>query len=124
MADDKGSKSLTKRLGLWLHRTLIRFRLLPRRPREPDSQSPSETDQLIGDVDFDDQWRIFRTGFLTVSALLIVDVLVLLGQWVLVRPTSREVLIATIGLLALNLIVSLWVLMRVRRSVVDSAFQS
>jgi hypothetical protein len=123
MADDKGSKSLTKRLGLWLHRTLIRFRLLPGRPREPDSQSPSETDQLIGDVDFDDQWRIFRTGFLTVSTLLLVDILALSALWVFVDPTTQELLLGTIGLVVLNLIVSLWVLMRVRRSVVDSLFR-
>lgn len=109
---------------MWLHRTLVRFRLLRGQRTEADTQGQSEQERLVGDLDFDDRWKIFRTGFLTVSALLIVDVLVLLGLWVLVRPTSREVLIATIGLLALNLIVSLWVLMRVRRSVVDSAFQS
>lgn len=124
MAGDKGSKPLRRRLGLWLHRTLVRFRLLRGQRTEADTQGQSEQEQLVGNLDFDDRWKIFRTGFLTVSALLIVDVLVLLGLWVLVRPTSREVLIATIGLLALNLIVSLWVLMRVRRSVVGSAFQS
>jgi uncharacterized membrane protein YqjE len=97
--------------------------LLPGRPREPDSQSPSETDQLIGDVDFDDQWRIFRTGFLTVSTLLLVDILALSALWVFVDPTTQELLLGTIGLVVLNLIVSLWVLMRVRRSVVDSLFR-
>jgi hypothetical protein len=122
MADDKGSKPLTKRVGLWLHRTLIRLRLLPGRSREPDSQSQSETEQLIGDVDFDDQWRIFRTGFLTVSTLFILDLLVLSALWIFVDPTRQELLLGTIGLVVLNLVVSLWVLMRIRRSVVDSLF--
>jgi hypothetical protein len=122
MADDTGSKSLTKRVGLWLHRTLIRLRLLPRQPREPDSQDQSETEQLIGSVDFDDQWWIFRTGFLTVSALFLVDLLALLVLWVFVGPTTEELLITTIGLVVLNLIVSLLVLMRIRQSVVDSLF--
>ncbi|MFD1571305.1 hypothetical protein [Halorubrum laminariae] len=122
MADDKGSKPLTKRLGLWLHRTLVRFRLLPRQPKEPNSQSQSETEHLIGDLDFDDQWQIFRTGFLTVSTLFVVDLLALAALWILVGPTTQELLIGTIGLMILNLVVSLWVLMRVRRSVVDSLF--
>jgi hypothetical protein len=122
MADDTGSKSLKKRVGLWLHRTLIRLRLLPRQPREPDSQDRSEAEQLIGSVDFDDQWRIFRTGFLTVSALFLVDILTLTVLWVFVGPTTEELLITTIGLVVLNLIVSLLMLMRIRQSVVDSLF--
>jgi hypothetical protein len=122
MADDKGSKPLRKRVGLWLHRMLIRLRLLPGRSREPDSRSQSETEQLIGNVDFDDQWRIFRTGFLTVSTLFILDLLVLSALWIFVDPTRQELLLGTIGLVVLNLVVSLWVLMRIRRSVVDSRF--
>ncbi|WP_299270486.1 hypothetical protein, partial [Halorientalis sp.] len=70
----------------------------------------------------DDQWRIFRTGFLTVSTLFILDLLALTALWTLVGPTTQELLIGTIGLMVLNLVVSLWVLIRVRRSVVGSLF--
>lgn len=71
----------------------------------------------------DDQWRILRTGFLTVSTLLILDFLVIGAVLAVVSPTEYEILLTTIGLLALNLIVTLWVLIRVRQSVVDSHFR-
>jgi len=51
------------------------------------------------------------------------DYLTLAECSAVVSPTEYEILLTTIGLLALNLIVTLWVLIRVRQSVVDSHFR-
>jgi len=123
MGDDEASRSLRMRLGLWLHRVLRQLQLLPQPPADSDSQSRGENDHPVGSPDLDDQWRILRTGFLTVSTLLILDFLVIGAVLAVVSPTEYEILLTTIGLLALNLIVTLWVLIRVRQSVVDSHFR-
>ena len=117
MPDER--RGLKKRFGLWLHRTLIKLRLVGR---------PSQnkwTQQSKPDLDWEDRWDILWAGFRTVVFLLPVTVLVGL-VWVLLQPSTETIVWGTIFVVIVYVMATLWGLYRMMvtyREKLQSNFQ-
>ncbi len=107
--DEEKTRSLRKRFGLWLHRTLIRLRLLdhPRRNKQ--------TQQTSSELEWEKRWNILWIGFRTM--LLLFGVTILIGiAWIVFQPSERTILLGTLLVLVGYGGVTIWTLYRMTKA--------
>lgn len=107
--DEEQSSGLKKRFGLWLHRTLIRLRLVGNPRRNKRSQ------QTSSELGWEERWNVLWIGFRTMLLLFVVTVLI--GViWMVFQPSEQTILIGTLLVLVGYVGVTIWALYQMAKT--------